>query len=269
MKFGSIDSLKLVFLAIAGIPIVSLSSSTFAVSCGDTVTEPEVLDKSIEVCLTSPAVTITDSGTLDLNGYIISCSGSGIGVRILGTGRILNDSVGGNSIESCETGVSAEGNGAHFIQGINAADNTLSGITLTSNSNFVLDSSSNKNAGIGLRVLGDFNQVINSEMSDNLFPGIEIVGNSSVVNSNVTSSNAVSGIVIFGSDNSLIVGNTSNDNGTNGILMEAYSQQGNVITGNTTIDNVGNDLSDQNSPPCVGNVWIANIFGDANDACIQ
>ncbi|WP_444925919.1 right-handed parallel beta-helix repeat-containing protein [Microbulbifer sp. TRSA002] len=269
MKTECANLARLTLLTISGVSAFSLAGAAFAVSCGDTVTTPETLDASIVACAISPAVTITDAGSLDLNGFSISCDGTGTGVSLTGIGRILSDTTGTGSIENCETGVNAQGTGSHFIQGINSTNNTLSGITLTSAANLILDSTSDINSGIGLRMLGDYNQVINSQMNSNALPGIEIVGSGSVVNGNTVSSNVVSGIVVFGSNNTTISGNTANDNGTNGILLEAYNQMNVLVVGNTAKGNTGNDLNDQNVPPCSGSIWISNVFEDANDTCIN
>ncbi|WP_444925920.1 right-handed parallel beta-helix repeat-containing protein [Microbulbifer sp. TRSA002] len=261
--------LKLACLAAVGASAVFLSSGVSAVSCGDVVTVPEILEGAIESCAVSPAVTITDAGSLDLNGYSISCNGSGVGVNLQGAGRILSNSEGGGFIENCATGVSVEGVGAHFIQNVSVMSNSNYGVALTSNNNVVLDLFSSFNSGVGVRVLGDFNQVINAEISANNSSGMEVSGDGNVINSNEYQLNDDNGIVILDADNNLIVGNLLDENGTNGILLEADNQHGNVITGNEVNDSGNTDLRDQNNPACVNNVWISNTFGSSNDSCIQ
>ncbi|MCO1336722.1 right-handed parallel beta-helix repeat-containing protein [Microbulbifer sp. OS29] len=269
MKNGNINSLRVALLSVAGAASLALSGVASAVSCGDTVTAPAVLTGDIAFCASNPAVTIKDAGTLDLNGYTVSCAGSGIGIKILGADRTLEDTAGGNSIANCDTGVSVEGDGGHLVQEVNATGNFVSGIALWSAGNTLEFSTSNGNFGMGVRVMGDGNRVRNSDMTGNSLQGVKIVGGNTLLRFNDTSFNVTSGIVVAEGSGGIIAENISDGNGTNGIMILPYGQVGFLIVGNTATGNAGADLADHNTPPCTGNVWIRNTFDTANHACIQ
>ncbi|AWF83267.1 hypothetical protein BTJ40_21965 [Microbulbifer sp. A4B17] len=269
MKNLNVNLLKALLLAAIGVVSLSLSGMASAVSCGDTITTPSTLTAALS-CTENPAVTVEGAGSLDLNGYSITCTnGSGIGIKVLGAGRIINDSVGGNFIKNCDTGVFVDGIGGHIIQNVNALENLTSGFALVSNGNLLESSTADSNDGIGVRMLGIGNQVRNSIITFNTLQGVRVAGNSSIVLLNDISLNDASGVVIADANSSLISSNTANDNGTNGILLQDFSQVGNVIVGNDATGNAGNDLVDQNLIPCITNIWVLNTFDDSNDACIN
>lgn len=270
MKNVSVNPLKAVLLAVAGAASISVSGVASAVSCGDVLTSPTVLSGDILSCAINPAVTLKEDASLDLNGYTISCDTPvGIGVRLIGTGRVLEDTAGGGSIEGCATGVSAEGDGGHTITGVTTTANSLSGVTLWSAGNILEASYANGNTGMGIRLMGDGSQVRTTEATGNSLMGVKIVGNNSLLRLNDTSSNAASGIVVAEGSGGIIADNISTANGVNGIMMQAFGQTGWLIVSNDAAGNAGNDLVDLNVPPCTGSVWVLNTFDNKNDACIQ
>ncbi|GAA5441963.1 hypothetical protein Misp06_00124 [Microbulbifer sp. NBRC 101763] len=270
MKNVSVNPLKAVLLTVAGAASISVSGIASAVSCGDVLTSATVLSGDILSCAINPAVTLKEGASLDLNGYTISCDTPvGIGVRLVGAGRVLEDTAGGGSIEGCATGVSAEGDGGHFIMGVSTTLNSLSGVTLWSTGNTLEASYANGNTGMGIRLMGDGSQVRTTEATGNTLMGVKIVGNNSLLRDNDTSSNGASGIVVAEGNGGIIAENLSTDNGVNGIMMQPFAQTGWLIIGNDAAGNTGNDLMDQNVPACTGSVWVLNTFDNANDACIQ
>ncbi|WP_445358959.1 right-handed parallel beta-helix repeat-containing protein [Microbulbifer sp. ANSA005] len=274
MKTECANLARLTLLTISGVSAFSLAGAAFAVSCGDTVTTPETLDASIVACATSPAVTITDAGSLDLNGYTISCNGAGIGVQILGSGRTLSDSsLGAGSVESCDVGISVEGVGGHYLEFITVVLNNFSGISIISDANFFLGvisgSSTFGNGGVGLRLAGANNQILQSAFEKNTLSGVEISGNNNYIKQSSALSNSGSGFVITTANNITLDSVTANDNGVDGILAEASSMSGGLIFNSTARDNSGDDLSDQNTIPCGRFQWINNDFGTANNSCID
>ncbi|WP_444911428.1 right-handed parallel beta-helix repeat-containing protein [Microbulbifer sp. PAAF003] len=269
MKNRNMNSIKASLLAVSGIAALSLSAVASAVSCGDTITTAESLTGDILGCASHPALVIDAGGSLDMAGYHLSCDGSGIGIQLKDSDRVLEDTVGGSTITNCNNGVSAEGDGSHQIFDITASSNSIAGIALWSSGNTVEASDASGNGGMGIRVMGDGNRVRYSVASSNGLQGIKIVGDNTLIRFNETILNMSSGIVIDSGDGGIVANNLSDNNGVNGIMMLGLGQVGYLIIGNTAENNAGADLADHNHPACTGNVWIRNTFGSANDACIN
>ncbi|AWF81567.1 hypothetical protein BTJ40_12445 [Microbulbifer sp. A4B17] len=254
-----------VFVFSAFLPI-----SAKAVDCGDIVTLAEVLDQSLS-CTTNPAVTVVGPGSLDLNGFTVSCNGSGVGIRLEGTaanltGGALQDGV----ITNCGAGMVVLGD-FHNIVGVNVMDNQSLGILFPANNSNLIQSVIINNAGVGVVVTGINNNVSYNEVGQNEFEGIrleDIASGSVVVNNHVYSS-LNSGIVIESSNN-LIAQNFVEDNGPGdaGIYMPALGQSGNRILGNQAENNLAFDLQDLNSAPCL-NTWIGNVFDTSDGVCVD
>ncbi|MFA0813785.1 right-handed parallel beta-helix repeat-containing protein [Microbulbifer epialgicus] len=268
MKSKKIHPVKSAFIVLAGAIGMSLSGMTLAVSCGDTIDTPEALDSDLN-CAVSPAVTIMGpSGSLNFNGFTISCDGDGVGVKLVGSmARITGGGTPFGFVQLCDTGVFLEGTGSHYVSDISADQNSRIGISMVSDGNFLLDSQGSNNSGIGIAVSGDNNTIAASSANNNQLDGIAVVGNGAVIARSFAITNSLAGIVLSGSDNSVVTQNTATSN-TYGIVLERQGQ-GNFIIANDANTNFSTDLVDDNVPPCVGNTWFLNDFVTASDPCIN
>ncbi|WP_444898230.1 NosD domain-containing protein [Microbulbifer sp. SSSA005] len=260
------DGIAILLTAIIAVAPIA----TKAVDCGDTVTLAEVLDQNLN-CATNPAVTIVGPGSLDMNGFSVSCGGSGVGIRIEGiaasvTGGALQDGV----ITNCGAGMVVLGE-FHSIFGVNITDNMNLGLVIPGDNNSLLHSVIMSNANVGVVVIGSNNTISSNEIGQNESEGIRLEGiaNGSVVLLNHIYSSSFSGIVVNSSDN-LIAQNFIEHNGPGGagIDMPALGQSGNTIVGNLAENNLDYDLQDLNSAPCL-NTWVGNMFDTSNGACVD
>ena len=183
---------------------------------------------------------------LDLHGHIISGFGfSGIAVQ----------NASGVTIEN---GVLTGFNFGIYLK--SASGSTVTGNLLTGNEIGIVLDSSNNNALAGNAATG------NAE-------GIEIdFSSNNTLSGNTASGNKYDGIFLSGSNNNALTGNTASDNGFLGILLKG-SNSNNTLTGNTATGNGTSgkgyfDLFD-GSPNCGSNTWTNNIFGTANQGCIN
>ncbi|WP_444929851.1 right-handed parallel beta-helix repeat-containing protein [Microbulbifer sp. SSSA002] len=274
MKNENLKPTKVLILTAVGTASLLLSAVSPAVSCGDVIRDAQVLASDILNCSSHPAITLDDNGSLDLNGYSVSCTGgdTGIGILLQGSNNILEDSAGGSLISNCSTGVSIEGDGFHHVSGISASANSTAGISFTSLYNVVENSYANNNTAIGIRILSDadHNSVFFSEANGNGAVGFRIIGESTFVSLSEANDNSGSGIFIATKANySLLIRNTANNNGGNGILRQSGYSYDTVVVGNTAMGNSQPDLVDQQND-CDGDaIWAENIFIERNQDCIQ
>ncbi|WP_444929848.1 right-handed parallel beta-helix repeat-containing protein [Microbulbifer sp. SSSA002] len=269
MKNGNMNPLKILLITAAGTTGLSLAAAASAVSCGDVITTAETLTGDILHCDIHPALLIKDNGSLDLNGHTVSCDGDSTGIRLSGFNRVLHDSTGLGSVENCNNGVSAEGEGGHQIVDINTTGNFISGITLSSSNNSLKTSIANANLGIGIRVIGDGNHVRSSEATGNSLQGIKVTGASNYIRLNTASNNTQSGIAISGGTGSLISENLAEDNHTHGIILLGDGEVGNMVADNVASNNTYTDLSDRSTLPCFENIWSNNDYTTSNETCIE
>lgn len=63
-----------------------------AVECGDTITDAQTLTEDLE-CTTNPGLRIVGGGSLDMNGFKLTCNGSSNGIWLLDDGAELSNGV--------------------------------------------------------------------------------------------------------------------------------------------------------------------------------
>ncbi|MCO1335061.1 hypothetical protein MO867_12020 [Microbulbifer sp. OS29] len=255
----------------ANLGVAGLLSAGFvsAVSCGDIVTTPEVLDQDIASCNVSPAVTIIGpAGSLDLNDHVVTCNGTDVGILLDGQAASLQGGVSQNgTVGNCATGISVEGKGFHSIQGVVLMNNGLTGIEIISDQNSVSLSSSENNGDTGITISGARNSLLLVAAENNV-TGILVDGDYTSITQSSASFNSGVGIDVLNANYSSFIQNTMDGNLDFGLLMGGNGQVGNLVTGNTAMGN-GEDLFDGNNPACVGTTWVANLFDTANNACIE
>jgi parallel beta-helix repeat protein len=176
-----------------------------------------------------------------------------------------------------------------------AASNVIQGNNVVSN-DVALGAANND---IGIRIEGPNapnTQILTNTVRDSGIDGIAVFtdqgtgleNSGTVINNNTVSGNGFhdfthrkgDGIAVLGApadpaiggaDNSQIIDNDVRGNAANGIRV---GSRDNSINGNTALGNAAwpglsdvFDLNDQ-SPSCDNNVWILNVFGTANQACV-
>ncbi len=88
--------------ALAALLVVASARVSFAVACGDTITTAETLTGNLD-CPGAPVLTIGAGGSLDMNGFQVTCNGGLFGIVMLGDGASLsNGSVGNCSSSAIE-----------------------------------------------------------------------------------------------------------------------------------------------------------------------
>jgi len=209
--------------------------------CGDNVTEsstkivpPEsrkIITTSDVLNCSSTAVTLQGPSTLDLNGKTISCDGSAGTVGILLTGQ--GATVKNGSVENCEAGVLAVGEGEHTIENVEARDNfgerdieLPGGFVIVSNDNTLRNVTANGNHPVGIQVVGDGNLVTNSEVSENDHMGIVIFGNSNEISETQANNNNYVNIAIIN-----VINNELVDGGNNNIISNVKANNNNFSHG--------------------------------------
>lgn len=270
-----------------------------AVECGDTITAPTTLTEEL-ICDVTDAdqVVLTvegPSGSLDMNGYRITCIGadssqSGTGILLSGTSAQIYNGM----IFACTKGIVAKGNGSHSIYSMMIEDSYDDIIYIETNHTVVKDNTligSVPSTGDGIDIQGDFNTVTqnfiagglpdsdgiklngvfnnisHNDISGYLGEGIEVNGQFTNVFSN-TISTVSNGIAVGGgneddnADFSIISQNHITSNFNWGIPVRQTSNT--VITQNTVEKNSGGGIGilDDNSEL---NKIIDNISQDNSD----
>ncbi|WP_445363601.1 right-handed parallel beta-helix repeat-containing protein [Microbulbifer sp. ANSA003] len=255
-----------------GFTFITSSGLVSAVSCGDVITTAEVLDADISNCAADPAITIIGpEGSLDLNGYEMSCDGmAGVGILLDGSfANLTNSQPQTGIITSCETGISIEGSGFHNISSVTAIENAITGVRIVSNNNFLSGSNYTFNLSIGIEVLGNENFLNLLNVTSNADGGINIFGDNTLISLSNASNNGGAGIDIRDVDGSQIIQNSANANDQFGIRVRNFDQVNTLITGNVAQTNNNNDLVDNNNPACTGTTWFGNQFTSSNNSCIE
>jgi len=194
---------------------------------------------------------------------------SGIGIHLLNrTGVHIN----GGTVQNCNVGVLL-GDAVSNTGG--GSDNHLNGIVVR---NSVIATGGTSFDGDGIAINNGVNNHVNNNQVSNvggsfLSVGIRLWGGS---DNDVTGNTVQSlkpgtlppaGLILQGADNTAVHGNLVSNNPGNGIWAQTGAV-GNFISGNTALNNSGNDLQDDNTD-CDNNTWQGNTFGTANQGCIQ
>jgi hypothetical protein len=204
-------------------------------SCGDTVvTNTTLVSPSADPVNGDPVVSTADADfcagdgllmappsltriTLNLGGNAIRGSGSGIGLRIVGTGVRVN--IRNGTLRNFETGLTNIGSitGDARIREISAIQN-VHGINLEGNSHEVDTNQALDNSDTGLRVAGNSNVLIFNQVSRSGNNGIEVIGDRNRLATNRMNRNIGSGMVVDGANN-IVDHNTTENNGIDGIQL--------------------------------------------------
>ncbi|AWF80425.1 hypothetical protein BTJ40_06150 [Microbulbifer sp. A4B17] len=264
---------KIAIVSIIGVANVPTSKPAAAddVECGGSITTSVTLDEDL-ICDVSPVLTVIGAdGRLNMKGHEVQCDSTEIGILIEGRAALLRS----GTVSDCEIGILAGGEGFHNIQEVSTSANSYAGFQLDSDSNYMTACTAQNNTGVGLIVSGERNNVFQNSTEGNTSTGIQVDGNRSYITKNFSSGNAGSGIVINDSNNSWIVENAAENNGTSGagtagILMNAFDQQYNLIVLNVGILNEDFDAQGLNSDPCNStNLWRNNSFDTLDPACLD
>ena len=140
-----------------------------ALSCGDTIgPQPKgriIFTEDIGPCAgPGPALTIIGPARVEMKKYTVSCLDAGIdGIHIKGQKVFLRDGV----IEGCANGLRISGDGNHRISKMATRLNMEDGITLLSDKNAVIRSTSRGNGSVGFRIVGEGNRLKSCEATGN------------------------------------------------------------------------------------------------------
>lgn len=220
--------------AVAVLAVGMAAPPCFAVACGDVIAGPERLDADL-TCATSPALTIAAGGSLDMDGFVITCSGANNGIELIGAGAKLSN----GKITACATGVRLMG-GGHKVAGVYVTNSTT-GFSLETPGNKVSDCAAQANSSIGFAVYASGNSLSRAQARGNAAgivvagtahklsdlsisdspggTGLSITGDDNKV-SKVRITNALDGLIVAGSNNKLA-----------GVTVQKHSNRGIVIGG--------------------------------------
>jgi parallel beta-helix repeat protein len=184
-----------------------------------------------------------------VNDMTITGNGAGIVLFETGFGHFSGNTISGNVL-----GVSISLSGENQFNG-----NTISG-----------------NQGMGVRFFSAFfgNQFNSNSVTDNGGGGFDLQPPAfggcfeNLISSNDISRNGGFGVRLFHHNCATVLGNTVNGNPVGIQILGGLGSSFNTIQSNTALGNTTFDLQDD-SPDCGTNTWRSNIFGTANQGCIQ
>jgi parallel beta-helix repeat protein len=265
---------KITHIIVTGILATLAGAQAWAVnvaSCPFAISAPG--NYVVAANLTCPAgngITITASNvSLNLNGHIITGSGSGVGILVSPTSGRLN-----------HVGISGPGLIRTFTTGIevsNTDDAQVSLVTVAGNPTGVMGAEVNRFT-VGSNVIARSSIVglglqfsINAAVTGNQVVGngrgiVLFSGSANTLSGNTVSGNSVVGIGIA-EKNSRVSSNITNGNGT-GIEISPGSSGNKIFSNTSSVGNTGFDLEDPNAF-CDGNFWSSNVFFTKNQACVN
>lgn len=199
---------------LAAFIFIATARIAFAVSCGDTITSDETLTADLN-CMSEPALIIGAGGSLDLNGFQVTCNGSIVGISMEAEGTSLsNGSVGncdfgvvllgkhkitGVYVFNSGNGIYTTANGGNKIKDVAVSGSAGTGIYLQANNNTV-SGVSVRGSGTGVYVAGIGNKLKDVTTTDCSNYGINSVGTGQKV-SNIRNLNADIGLHATGTGN--------------------------------------------------------------------
>ncbi|MFC1664689.1 right-handed parallel beta-helix repeat-containing protein [Pseudomonadota bacterium] len=284
---------KHLFIHVFALLTLCFSAASFALDefpCGQTITGKVILTQNVE-CSSNPGVTV-DGGSLDLNGFVLSCNNdSNNGVVLTGKGaKLYNGSIGAR----CDDGVRAQGEGKCQISNVlstghndDGFDIAADGCKLTGNvalgnddNGFDIDGSKTLLTQNLSRDNGDHGFVSGSGLEKNKYQSNTAAGNGDdgfyidggtdhKLQKNLSAENGGDGYDIF-SDKNNLKQNRSFLNWSDGIYIDATNSkiQKNVSSTNNTSASGDKDMF-EGTAGCGSNTWKNNVFGTSNDGCIQ
>jgi parallel beta-helix repeat protein len=283
-----------------GLGLAAPRRADAVVGCGSVVLSNTTLAANVGPCATSPALTVVGPATLDLNGFDVSCAGSGVGILLEGPHAILrNGSVGRAGV--CNTGIlvlgtldvvsnvevanvvdegiHVAGGGGHVLDSNFVHDIALpnrAGIEVISSGNSLTGNRVKRTGGINIEILGCSNTLSDNVAEHGIF-GISIESDACPGNNglnilvhNTASGNVNTGFTVDNTANNVLIQNTAKSNGKFGIFAggSPFGALNNVFLQNKATGNGQDDLFDDDAG-CDSNIWLADVFATANQACIH
>lgn len=248
---------------------------------GATVADSEVsgnalrgvnLNASLSQALTKARILRVLAEQNDLTGINLNASGDNIGSRVVGAtaegnGTGINVNAGGDVSGTSITSCRARDNGGSGVLVNGAGQNTGTRIrAVTSEGNGA--QGVGLNAGLGVAVTRA--SISGTTASLNGGNGLDLDGSRNKITKSVADGNAMHGINLdaeTASGGNQVSRSRASGNGGNGIRV-AFTSTANKLSGNTALGNAGGDLEDEN-PGCADNAWSKNVFGSANEPCIE
>jgi hypothetical protein len=281
--------------------LVLAAGPVMAAECGDVITKSARLDRDL-ICTSDPALTI-DGGSLDLNGFTVSCDRTVVGVLLEGRGAHLKD----GAVTGCELAVWVAGSGKHRIQGLTASasnqgvlvesdgnrlshSNVLRGLNdaavqvngsnnhLRSNSiagsldqGFEINGNDNRIIGNrigavaeGVQLAGNGNRVARNDIIGTTDRGVEVREGAHVIEHNRIADGTADGIAIF-SDGNDVARNVILKHADQGLFVSGFA---NTLERNRVLLS-GTDLTDA-TEDCDDNQWQNNTFETSvSDDCVD
>ena len=279
ISFGCYPELRL--LSVTLVPV----SWAGHVACGDMITSSTTLDTDVGPCATNPALTVVGPAQLDLGGKTVSCTSvATIGILLTGQGAKLRNGV----VSGCDVGVRLAGTGRHRVERVlatgnnvgfsllssserntlkeNAATDNMGGFLLDGDRATATDNTATGNSGNGFEsFFTDRLTLRGNTAADNGARGFITSGTNHRYTKNVAQQNGGDGFHLFsGSSGYTLTQNRASDNGGNGIENSATDSK---FVKNTVL---GQSLDIVEAPAgCDGNTYRKNIFGTANQICVE
>jgi hypothetical protein len=280
--------------------LVLAAEPVLAVECGDVITRSTRLERDL-ICTSDPALTV-EGGTLDLNGFTVTCDGTVVGVLIEGSGAHLKD----GAVTGCELAVWVAGSGGHKIERLTASASNQ-GIFFESDGNrlsrsnilralndaavqangsnnhlrlnsiagshtaFEINGDDNRIIGNrigavaeGVQLMGNGNQVAHNDIIGTTDRGVEVREGAHLIKDNLIADGTADGIAVF-SDGNEVRQNVILGHADQGLFVSGL---GNTLEKNRVLLN-GTDLTDT-TPDCDDNLWRDNTFETSvSDGCVD
>jgi hypothetical protein len=295
----AIQRAKLALVLLAAVSITLLWASP--AKAGTTITQstcPVVINQpgdyslGVDVGPCAPGVDgidiVASNVTLHLKGHTIrGTTSSGTcttnsGIHVMGTSSLtpltMVRVLGTGTITDFATGFLAENSAGSFVKFVTVtptcSDFSFGFHILAPSSqwklegNVVLEPATNRDnsAGIVLQSGANDCDVVRNNVNDT----ISVNSNDNNIINNTANDN-VGGIFVTGNDNEIHANTTDNNNGDPGILLSCSHTNcasGNIISGNTSLNNTPYDMEDDTAN-CGTNKWRGNKFKTANMSCIH
>jgi hypothetical protein len=273
-----------------------------AVECGDTITRSARLERDL-ICADDDPALVIQGGSLDLNGFTVTCDRTVVGILLEGKGAHLKD----GAVTGCELAVWVAGSGEHRIERLTASasnqgifiesygnrlshSNVLRGLNdaavqVNGSNNHLRFNSLARSIDQGFEINGEDNRIIGNRISG-VAEGVQLMGDGNVVarnhiigttdrgvevregghliRDNLIADGTADGIGVF-SDGSEVTRNLILGHADQGIFVSGFA---NTLEKNRVLLN-GTDLTDA-TPDCDENLWRDNTFETSvSDDCVD
>jgi hypothetical protein len=182
-------------MALAALGGLLAAPPCHAVICGDVITDSQTLTGDL-TCVTNPGLTIGDGGSLDMNGFKLTCMGTGAGIVFNAPGGKLSNGV----VTGCSGACVAGPAGKHKIERVLASSCGV-GFTI-SNGGSKIKSCAAMNNAVGFNVSGDGNALTQIVARGNTSGAVSMggVGNK-ISDASILGVASSSGIFVGGNQN--------------------------------------------------------------------